>query len=93
MTPPTDRDIVAAIRLAVASAGDDRAAVAAISALLGYALPSDGRRHEPVQLLVRAIHDVRELSFALRDVDDPPRLTEGAAALAGFAERGSRDDG
>lgn len=50
-------DIVGAIRLALAAADTDAAAIAVIGQLLSYGPPTEGSRNEPAQLLIRAVRE------------------------------------
>lgn len=62
-----DRDVIAAIRLALLAAGNDEAAVMAVQLLVGHAAPSDETADPPVRLLVDAVTDVNDLRFALKE--------------------------
>ena len=54
-----DADVIFAIRLALIGARDDKAAVSVIRAILRRHTVGDGKREEPVKILLRAIKDTR----------------------------------
>lgn len=52
-------DVVGAIRLALIGASDDATAVKVVEMLCEKAPATDGQRHEPVELLVAVIHELK----------------------------------
>jgi hypothetical protein len=66
----TDADVIAALRLGLEAAADDRTALRLVRALLEMVPPTEGLAARPVDVLLRAI---RSIKGALHVTDHEPR--------------------
>jgi hypothetical protein len=71
----TDADVIAALRLGLEGAADDRTALRLVRALLEMAPPTEGRAAHSVDVLVRAIHSTKG-SMWRRETAAEPRTCE-----------------